>query len=86
MRHAEREMSAFNTGDRVVLSDDAQENDQYQELGLIDAELVVTGVAYNRDQHPGYDEGLGGQALYDLAFADGRAVAVSLYEYELRSA
>lgn len=77
----------FRVGDFVTLSDDAKENDQYQNLGLIDATLRVTNMAFNRDQHPGYDEGLGGQALYDLERADtGHPVEVSLYEYELESA
>lgn len=79
-------MNGFNEGDRVVVSADAQDNEQYQELGLVGAELIVTGVAYNRSQHPGYDEGLGGQGLYDLKFTDDREVAVSLYEYELDGA
>lgn len=46
-------------------------------------ELVITNVAYNTTQHPGYDSGLEGQALCDFKVAEtDEDVPFSLYEYE----
>lgn len=76
--------SAYAIGDRVVLTDDAATNETYQTQGLSGRILIVTNRSFNQDQHPGYDPGLGGEALYDLAFADtSEPVPCSLYEYEL---
>lgn len=45
--------------------------------------LIVTHVAKNRDEHPGYDESVSPEYLYDLKTASGKDVQCSLYDYEL---
>jgi hypothetical protein len=46
-------------------------------------ELVITHVAYNEKEHPGYDKALECQALCDFKVkATGKDVGFSLYEYE----
>lgn len=47
--------------------------------------LIVTHVAKNTYQHPGYDSSMNGMALYDFKTEDGENVPFSLYEYEVRS-
>jgi hypothetical protein len=46
--------------------------------------LIITHVAYNANEHPGYDEGLKGEALCDFTTESGVEVPVSLYEYEFK--
>lgn len=49
-----------------------------------DVELIVTHVARNRDEHPGYDEGVFPQKLYDLKIKEtGEDLPFSLYDWEL---
>lgn len=77
-------MDEFAVGDVVTVAEGVVENYGQQFTGR---RLQVAAVAYNRDQHPGYDEGLGGQGLYDLADAEtGEELPHSLYAYELESA
>lgn len=76
----ENNMARYQVGDRVVVADGI---DNYKELD--NQVLVVTHVATSRDEHPGYDEGVG-QALYDLETEYGQEVSNSLYEYELEGA
>lgn len=59
-----------------VISD----NDSYDSFR--DKTLIITHVAYNTDQHPGYDNGLEGEALCDFKTIEGEDVPCSLYEYE----
>jgi hypothetical protein len=62
----------------VIISD----NECYKDYkGAI---LKITHVATNRSQHPGYDESMRGEALYDLVDLEGKAVPFSLYEYEVK--
>lgn len=44
--------------------------------------LIITHVAYSKDEHPGYDDGLKGEALCDFKTTKGEDVPFSLYEYE----
>ena len=60
----------------VVVSD----NECYDSFR--DKQLVITHVAYSKEDHPGYDSGLKGEALCDFETIDGEPVHVSLYEYE----
>lgn len=60
------------------------ENENYDKFR--DMDLVITNVATNTDQHPGYDVGMFPMALYDLRTLDGEDVPFSLYEYELENA
>lgn len=49
--------------------------------------LRITHVAYNRTEHPGYDEGMEGQALCDFKVEKTREnLPFSLYEYEFQLA
>ena len=65
----------------VIVSD----NDNYD--AYRDKLLRITHVAYNRTEHPGYDEGLEGQALCDFKVEEtGEDVPFSLYEYEFNLA
>jgi hypothetical protein len=68
----------FKKGDFVEIISD---NENYTEF--LDKKLVVTHIAYNTDQHPGYDESVSPQALMDFETVDGEEVPFSLYEYEV---
>lgn len=46
--------------------------------------LIITHVAYNTNEHPGYDNTMKGEALCDFETADGEDVPCSLYEYEFQ--
>lgn len=48
--------------------------------------LIVTNVAKNKNEHPGYDEGISPEYLYDLKTTTGKDVPFSLYDYELINA
>lgn len=72
----------YRIGDRTKI---AEENDNDNYDSFRDTVLIVTHVATNKNQHPGFDEGVG-QPLYDLETEDGRSVPFSLYEYELEDA
>ena len=61
-------------GDKIRIISD---NDNYDKFRNRD--LTVTHIAHNRDEHPGYDAGLKGQALVDC-----EDVPFSLYEYEFK--
>lgn len=84
---------SFNTGDLVVMTDDAIENygDEY-----VDTVFIIEHVAtkympseefFRRNMpdgyHPGFDEA-STDALYDLNYAEGGAFGSSLYDWELR--
>jgi len=60
-----------------------QSNDNENYDAFRDLELIITHVAYNKDQHPGYDSSMEGEALCDFEVkATGASVPFSLYEYE----
>lgn len=87
-------MARYKIGDRLVMSNAGLEN--YGEKWLA-VELIVTHVATNympakefyekgnpNGYHPGYDEGVAPQGLYDLKRADNQEeLGMSLYDWEL---
>jgi hypothetical protein len=69
--------------DRVMVSRD-NDNEGYNEFR--DKVLIITGVSYSTDDHPGYDDFMEGMGLFDLETEDGESIGSSLYEYELEHA
>ena len=71
----------YQKGDNVKIrkENDNEAYDEFREMVLI-----ITHVATNSEQHPGYDEGLSGQGLYDFKTEDGEEVPFSLYDFEIR--
>lgn len=61
----------------------AEDNDNEGYDSFRDKVLVITHIAYSTQDHPGYDESMGGMALCDLETEDGEAIGCSLYTYEL---
>jgi hypothetical protein len=62
----------------------ASDNDNENYDSFRNEVLVITYIAKNRNEHPGYDEGMGGERLYDLKVKrTGEDVGCSLYDYEL---
>ena len=59
-------------GDKIRIISDNDNYDKYRNM-----DLIVSHIAHNTDEHPGYDTGLTGQALVDC-----KDVPFSLYEYE----
>lgn len=45
--------------------------------------LIITNVATNEKEHPGFDNSLEGESLYDFVTKSGKQVPFSLYDYEL---
>ncbi len=72
----------YSVGDIVMVSPD-NDNQGYDDFR--NKKLRITMVATNRDEHRGFDEGVG-QALYELETLDGEEIGSSLYDYELESA
>lgn len=70
----------FKIGNRVMV---CPENDNENYNNFKNDVLIVTHVATNSDEHPGFDDGLKGSALYDLKTEDGTEIPCSLYDYEL---
>jgi hypothetical protein len=70
-------MSKFKVGEAVKMTTDALENYGNEYAGMV---FIVSHVATNTNQHPGYDSGAGG-ALYDL-----KNFNSSLYDWELTRA
>ena len=73
----------FTIGDRVKISPD-NDNEGYNDFR--DKILIITHVATNTNEHPGYDESIYPEALYDFKTEDGEDVHCSLYDYELEPA
>jgi sulfite reductase alpha subunit-like flavoprotein len=73
-------MKKYKIGDHVKVS---PENDNENYNSFRNEELVVTHVATNENEHPGFDSALKGEALYDLATVEGTVIHCSLYDYEL---
>jgi hypothetical protein len=60
------------------------DNDGYTKF--LNKVLVVTFVSKNKNDHPGYDEALSPQKLYDLkVHKTNEIVPFSLYDYELQT-
>jgi len=73
-------MRHFRVGSKVKVSPD-NDNDCYNDFrGKV---LIVTHVAKNTNDHPGYDESVSPEYLYDFKTKDGKEVPCSLYDYEL---
>lgn len=64
-------------GRKVKVTSD---NDCYDSFR--DKTLIITHVAYSTEDHPGYDNGLKGEALCDFEDTEGNEIPNSLYEYE----
>lgn len=73
-------MAHFKLGDRVKVNP-SNDNENYNSFK--DKILIVTHVARNEKEHPGYDSSVSPDYLYDLETIDGESVNCSLYDYEL---
>ena len=71
---------AYKIGSRVRV---APENDNENYNSFRDKVLIVIHVARNKYEHPGYDESVSPDKLYDFKLEDGTPVGCSLYDYEL---
>jgi len=73
-------MKHFRLNQRVKVSPD-NDNECYNDFR--NEILIITNVAKNKDDHPGYDESVGPDYIYDLKKESGKEVPCSLYDYEL---
>lgn len=73
-------MSHFKLNSKVKVSP-YNDNDNYDSFR--NEILIVTHVARNKTEHPGYDESVSPDYLYDLETLSGKEVNCSLYDYEL---
>ena len=68
-------------GNEVKVSSD-NDNECYDSFR--DKTLVITHIAHNQAQHPGYDDSMEGMPLYDFEdYKTGEPIPCSLYEYEI---
>ncbi len=58
------------------------DNENYTEF--LNQVLIITFVSRNTNDHPGYDESLSPEKLFDLKTETGEEVPFSLYEYEVK--
>jgi len=70
----------YAIGDKVKVASD-NDNDCYN--GFRDLILVITNIATNTTQHPGYDDTMEGMPLFDFRSEGGEEIPCSLYEYEI---
>ena len=68
----------YKLNDRVLIS---SQNENYELFK--DKVLIVTHIAIDESEHPGYDSSMGGEQLMDFVTEDGEEVPFSLYEYEI---
>ena len=73
-------MSHFKLHQRVKVSPD-NDNEGYDNFR--NEVLIITHVAKNKNDHPGYDESVSPGYLYDFKTESGKEVHCSLYDYEL---
>ena len=77
-------MRALRLGDRFTLTDDEIDNYGEEWEGI---EFIVTAVSFSTEDHPGYDDGVGGP-LYDaVANIDDDSDLEwnnSVYEWEIK--
>ena len=73
-----RTKATYNVGDRVKLS---PYGDHYP-AHFQGKAMIVTAVSRSKEDHPGYDAGVGGE-LYDLDMQDGTHFPYSVYGHEL---
>jgi len=72
----------YNLKDKVKVS---PENDNESYDSFRDEILIITHIAVNTEEHPGYDEAMEGMQLMDFETEAGDDVPCSLYEYEIES-
>ncbi len=71
----------YTEGD-VVMVEPNNDNENYDDFR--NRPLRITHVATNTNQHPGYDDFIKGQGLYDFVDDEtGEDIHSSLYDYEL---
>jgi hypothetical protein len=73
-------MNHFRINSRVKVNP-SNDNDSYDSFK--DKVLIVTHVAKSTEDHPGYDESVSPDYLYDFKTEAGEDVPCSLYDYEL---
>jgi len=73
-------MANYRKGDKVKVAPE-NDNDGYDYFR--DKVLIITHVATNTKEHPGFDDTCKGQGLYDFIAEDGTEIGCSLYDYEL---
>jgi|JI9StandDraft_1071089.scaffolds.fasta_scaffold677158_1 hypothetical protein len=76
-------MRHFRLNQKVMVSPD-NDNENYDSFRH--EVLIITHVAKDRSTHPGYDESVSPDYLYDLKTVSGNPVNCSLYDYELIAA
>ena len=74
-------MTNFRIGQLVMVSSD-NDNDGYDNFR--GHKLKIIAKATNTKEHPGYDDCMGGEPLFDLYdTVTGTDIGFSLYQYEL---
>ena len=68
----------YKLNDRVLIS---SQNENYELFK--DKVLIVTHIAIDESEHPGYDSSMEGEQLMDFVTEDGINLPFSLYEYEI---
>lgn len=73
-------MKHFKLGQEVRVNP-SNDNDNYDTFR--NEVLIITHVAKNEKEHPGYDSSVSPDYLYDLKTQGGKQINCSLYDYEL---
>lgn len=73
-------MKHFQLNQRVKIN---PKNDNENYNSFRNDILIITHVAKDEKEHPGYDSSLSPEYLYDLKTNSGKNVPFSLYDYEL---
>ena len=77
-------MNHFKVGQKVKVN---EHNDNENYDSFRNKVLIIESVSKNREDHPGYDESMKGEYLYDLReLKTNKEVCCSLYDYELQKA
>jgi hypothetical protein len=77
-------MKTRKIGTKVKMTDDAIENYGEKWKGVV---FIVTHVAHSTKEHPGYDDGVSPEGLYDLKIEKTKEeIPFSLYDWELENA
>jgi len=72
----------YKINDKVRVSGD-NDNESYDSFR--GKTLIITHIATNVNDHPGYDESMEGMQLLSFNDEDGNGISCSLYEYEIES-
>jgi len=70
----------YKINDKVKVAED-NDNENYDSFR--NKNLIVTHIATNVNDHPGYDETMNGMQLMDFTDEQGNEIPCSLYEYEI---